>query len=101
MQIIENYGCHKIIAQSVVASILQWNRTKVIDENTLNAFLSAANSNSKFILILYFIMMWNTTHILKFSVIVSAYQSRLCKNNHKLFSFLTTGSILITYSLTR
>lgn len=55
MTVIQKYKCHKIIAQTVVASILQWNRTKVIDDNTMNLFLSAVNnSNCKNILIKYF-----------------------------------------------
>lgn len=49
LKVIQNYGCHKIIAQTVVASILQWNRTKVIDINTLNLFLSTVNSDCKLI----------------------------------------------------
>lgn len=45
MQVIQNYTCHKIIAQTVVASILQWNHTKVIDDNTMNLFLSIVNKS--------------------------------------------------------
>lgn len=43
----QNYGCHEIIAQSIVASVLQWNRSKIIDDNTMNLLLSTVNSDGK------------------------------------------------------
>lgn len=40
-----NYGCHEIIAQAIVASVLQWNRSKIIDDDTMNLLMSIVNSD--------------------------------------------------------
>lgn len=56
-KVIQNYGCYEIIAQTLVASCLQWNRAKVIDDETMNLFLSTINSDCKIIFILCLIMM--------------------------------------------
>lgn len=53
LKVIQNYGCHKIVAQTIIACILQWNRTKIIDDNTMHLSLSTINSDSK---IIYFII---------------------------------------------
>lgn len=47
IKVMQNYYCHKIIAQTIVASVLQWNRSKVIDDETMNLLLSTANSDGK------------------------------------------------------
>ncbi|XP_025412636.1 uncharacterized protein LOC112685081 isoform X2 [Sipha flava] len=69
LKVIKNFGCHKIVAQTVIASILQWNRAKVIDCDTMNLFLSTVNSDLTV--------------------------SRSCTQNHKLSLYLTTDSSLI------
>lgn len=97
LKVIQNYGCHKIIGQTVVASILQWNRTKVINDDTMKLFLTIVNSDCKPTFFDYF---YNNIYylILIFSVIII----RSCTQNHKLLPFLTTDSFLITsYLLTK
>ncbi|KAL5242600.1 hypothetical protein ACI65C_010010 [Semiaphis heraclei] len=74
LNVVRKYGCHKIIAQAVVASVLQWNRTKLIDDDKITMILSTFNSEIAI--------------------------SRSCAKNHKLFPFLSSDSFLITsYSL--
>ncbi|XP_060848840.1 uncharacterized protein LOC132928291 isoform X1 [Rhopalosiphum padi] len=74
LNIIQKYGCHKIIAQTVVASILQWSNTKLIDNEKMTMILSIFNSDIAV--------------------------SKSCANNHKLHPFLSSDSFLMTsYSL--
>lgn len=74
LNVVKKYGCHKIIAQAVVASILQWNRTKLIDDDQIIVIFSTFNSDIAV--------------------------SRACAKSHKLFPFLSSDSCLITsYSL--
>lgn len=97
LTVVQKYGCNKIIAQSLVASILQWNRTKIIDDDSMNLFLSTVNTDCKIILNLYYIITY-LTFILIFLVIVS----RSCTQNHELSPFLTADSFVLTsYLLTK
>ncbi|VVC38584.1 Armadillo-like helical,Domain of unknown function DUF3730 [Cinara cedri] len=76
LKVIQNYGCHKIIAQTMVVSILQWNRTKVVDDEIMNLFLLTINSD----------------------LIIT----KSCSQNHNLLPYLTTDSFLIiSYSLVK
>ncbi|KAF0756958.1 DUF3730 domain-containing protein [Aphis craccivora] len=74
LNIVQKYGCHKIIAQTVVASILQWNRTKLINNEKMIMIFSTFNSDNVI--------------------------SKSCANNHKLYPFLSSDSFLMSsYSL--
>ncbi|XP_050423893.1 uncharacterized protein LOC126835384 isoform X2 [Adelges cooleyi] len=46
LNIIQNYGCHKIIAQTLLASIFQWNQNKGIINDSIESIVSTVNFNS-------------------------------------------------------
>jgi len=96
LNVVQKYGCHKIIAQSVIASILQWNRTKLIDDNKMTMILSTLNSDSKILIYILETSIISTSYIFIFLAAIS----RSCTEIHNLFSFLSSDSFLMTsYSL--